>query len=801
MPGMNSVYLYRSMAVSALLSLQLCSLAVVAADVPDFNREVRPLLSDRCFACHGPDAAHREAELRLDDRENLTADREGYAVVVPGKPNESALLQRILSSDPDIVMPPPHLNKPLTESEVDILRRWIAAGAEFPVHWAYVPPENQPAPNVRQVLWPHSWVDNFILARLESEGLHPAADADPVTLVRRLYFDLTGLPPHPQVTDKFAANPSTSALEELVDNLLASDAHAERMAVYWLDLVRYADTVGYHGDQDHSISPYRDWVIDAFATNMPFDQFTREQLAGDLLPDSTIDQKIASGYNRLLQTSHEGGVQPKEYLAIYAADRVRNVSAVWLGATVGCAQCHDHKYDPYTAKDFYSLAAFFADLDEDQHFRVGGNSLPTKRPPEIRVHTRREREQLAKLQQQLTDIETQLKDSPADERLLEANKQLGFAIDDLQSAARLTMISVAKQPRPMRLLPRGNWLNDSGPAVLPAVPQFMGETPAADGSRATRLDLANWLCDPQQGVGLLTARVFVNRFWYLLFGTGLAADLDDFGGQGAAPEHPELLDQLALEFVKSHWNVRQMLKTIVMSRTYQQSSAWPESLRERDPGNVLYARQSSYRLPAEMIRDNALEISGLLVHKVGGASVKPYQPAGYYRHLNFPQRKYSADKDEGQWRRGLYVHWQRQFLHPMLRAFDAPSREECTAQRPHSNTPLAALTLLNDPTFVEAARAFAARILTESAEPSNESRLNFALRLAVCRRPDDHERQVFMNLIEESTAYYRNHPEAAAETVKVGLAEKPTALSDVELAVWTTVARAILNLDETMTRN
>ncbi|MDG1896087.1 MAG: PSD1 and planctomycete cytochrome C domain-containing protein, partial [Fuerstiella sp.] len=594
--------------------LRLCSalLAIVVsgnsvgADAPDFNRNVRPILSDRCFACHGPDAAHREADLRLDDIGSLTRDRDGYKVVTPGAPGASELINRITSDDPDLKMPPPDLGKDLTGEEIETLRKWIDGGAEVKAHWAYVPAANQPAPNSKRIFWASNWIDKFVLSRLERENLAPSADADAVTLLRRLYFDLTGLPPKPEDVAEFIADPSDDEFEQFVDQLLASDAHAERLAMYWLDLVRYADTVGYHGDQDHRITPYRDWVIDAFSTNMPLDQFAREQLAGDLLPDSSVDQKIASGYNRLLQTSHEGGVQPKEYLAIYAADRVRNVSAVWMGATVGCAQCHDHKFDPYTAKDFYSLAAFFADLDEAQHFTDGSNGLPTKRAPELKVHTRREREKLAALRQQMTIVEQQLKTLPQDEDLTAQRKQLSFAIDDLQAAARLTMISVAKEPRVMRILPRGNWLDDSGPIVQPAIPEFMGNTPTASGDRATRLDLANWLCDAKNGTGLLTARVFVNRFWYLLFGNGIAPVLDDFGGQGLAPEHPELLDQLALEFVQHKWNIRHMLKLIVMSRTYRQSSAWNPQLREQDPNNVLYARQSTFRLPAEMIRDNAL---------------------------------------------------------------------------------------------------------------------------------------------------------------------------------------------------
>ena len=783
----------------ALITLLLVCNVAVAAEKPDFNREVRPILSDRCLACHGPDAAHREADLRLDEYDSATESRGDYAVIVPGNVSKSELISRITSDDHDLIMPPHHFGKPLTTTEVGVLKRWIESGAEFQPHWAYVEPKATPTPIVRQETWPANWIDQFILSRLEAEGLQPSAPADPATLVRRLAFDLTGLPPDPEIVVEYVSNPSDAAWAELVDSYLASDASAERLTMYWLDLVRFADTVGYHGDQDHNISPYRDWVIDAFASNMPFDQFAREQLAGDLLPNATIDQKTASGYNRLLQTTHEGGLQEKEYLAIYQADRVRNVSAVWMGATVGCAQCHDHKYDPYTAKDFYSMAAFFADLDEEQHFKVGTNSLPTKRPPEQKVLSRRDREELSRLQEYARALTQKIKADPGNPTLISQKKQNGFAIEDLQRSARLTMISAAKaEPRTVRLLPRGDWLDESGPIVQPAVPEFMGKA-ARKSARATRLDLANWLTDVENGTGKLTGRVFANRFWYLLMGSGIAT-LDDFGGQGRPPEHPELLDHLALEFV-SDWDVRHVLRMIATSRTYRQSSMWTPELQARDPSNALYARQSSYRLPAEMVRDAALQISGLLVNKVGGASVKPYQPAGYYRHLNFPTRKYTHDADSRQWRRGLYVHWQRQFLHPMMKAFDAPSREECTAERPRSNTPLAALTLLNDPTFVEASRALATRILTESPENSFQSRLNFAMSLAVGRLPEKAEVQIFETLLNDATAFFEANPNDASKAVEVGLSKKNQQINRIELAAWTSVARTLLNLDEVITRN
>ncbi len=762
---------------------------VTAAEV-DFNRDIRPILSNNCFHCHGPDGEHREADLRLD------VETDARAVVTPGD-LESELISRITSDDEDLLMPPPDSGKQLTPAEVELLKQWVSQGARWSKHWAYVMPvrSDPPAPTITATpattAAKPNWIDAFVGERLELEGLPFSKRASNVTLLRRLYFDLTGLPPNVEDAKTESDSLDTAeGYEAIVDKLLASPHFGERMAIYWLDLVRYADTVGYHGDQDQNISPYRDYVIDAFNRNLPFDQFTREQLAGDLLESPTVDQQIATGYNRMLQTSHEGGVQPKEYLAIYQADRVRNVSAVWLGGTLGCAQCHDHKYDPYTARDFYSMAAFFADIDEEQHFKKGTNSLPTARPPEIQVLNRIDRERLAWVEAKLADLEDSACDPDDLTKLRDEKKQL-------QSQRRKTMITVSlEKPREIRVFPRGNWLDDSGPIVSPAVPEFLGNL-QADG-RATRLDLANWLIDPRDGAGLLTARVMVNRFWYLLMGTGLSESLDDFGGQGKPPNHPQLLDNLAIKFVDSGWNIKSLFKTILLSRTYQQSSVATPELQLRDPGNQLFARQSRFRLPAEMIRDTALSAGGLLVDEFGGPGVKPYQPLGYYRHLNFPQRRYAHHGDQRQWRRGVYVHWQRQFLHPMLRAFDAPTREECTAQRPQSNTPLAALVLLNDPTFVEAARGLAARLL-DAGFASDAKRIRRAFEIVLSRQPTDTEVSTLLGLISVSRSEYESDLQRHKSTLKIGEMEHQSD-HPLELAAWTNVARAILNLGEANTR-
>lgn len=771
--------------IGSLLAISIVASSTLAADPLSFNRDVRPILSDACFYCHGPDSHHREADLRLDVQQDAYE-----SAIVPGDAEASELIMRIVSDDLDSVMPPADSGKSLTPEQLDILQRWVDQGAVYDDYWAYVPPRRHLPPVSDDPLWNRDLIDQYVRAGIDQQGLQSASLADPVTLIRRLSFDLTGLPPSTVDVTAYTNNPSPQAYARLVDKMLASPAFGERMAVYWLDLVRYADTVGYHGDQDHNISPYRDYVIESLNRNLPLDQFAREQIAGDLLSDPTTDQVVATGYNRLLQTSHEGGVQPKEYLEIYAADRVRNFSAVWMGATVGCAQCHDHKYDPYSAKDFYSLSAFFADIDEAQHFKVGTNSLPTRRPPEISVLGRWQRELLSDLDDQMNRP-----DCEADERA-----SLQRVSQRLADSGRLTMVTSAVEPREIRVLPRGNWLDESGDIVTPAVPAFLPQIQTT-GRRHNRADLANWLTDPKSGVGGLTARVFVNRFWYLMFGRGLSSSLADFGGQGEPPSHPELLDQLTLEFIDSGWDVKDLLRRLVHSRTYRQSSVVSADQLRLDPGNRWFARQSRYRLEAEMVRDNVLAVSGLLVRDVGGDRIKPYQPAGYYRHMNFPTRKYSADVGSNQWRRGVYVHWQRQFLHPMLKSLDAPSREECTAQRPRSNTPLEALVLMNDPSMVESAMAMAIRFGDESAGAEPQC-LSGAFTAATSRRPDDWELDLLVDQLRREREEYGQNPASVAAMLAPhqSLADA-SSMSPVEIAAWTATMRTILNLYETVTRN
>ncbi|HBU37010.1 MAG TPA: hypothetical protein DEB70_04305, partial [Planctomycetaceae bacterium] len=732
--------------VGLLLYVSSVSQRAILAVQPEtlsFNHDVRPILSRACFACHGPDSEDRQAGLRLDDRESALQELDsGMRAIVPGKPTESELVSRILDSDPDVIMPPPESNHVLTNKQKEILSAWVADGAEYQRHWAYVPPERHTTPKIVDDEWSLNWIDHFIFDRLTEKDISPATDADPITLVRRVTFDLTGLPPTPSEIDAYLANESADRYEQLVDRLLASPQHAERLASWWLDLVRYADTVGYHGDQTHSASPYRDWVIAAFQKNLRFDRFTEMQLASDFIESSpdehSEDLLLAGAYNRLLQTTHEGGLQVKEYRAIYQADRIRNLSGVWLGATVGCAQCHDHKYDPYTSRDFYALGAFFADIDDETHMGVAGrgggtNTLPTARDPEQTVVGPFDRAQAAALDTKIQRLRRSLPPLPKHQEpekkeekakagkkkekettevaeedtvpkstespvILQARKHLKTLELKRKNLERKLMITKQlDEPRVVRIKHRGNWMDESGEIVEPSIPGFLGSLQTE--GRATREDLAHWLVAPisDGGIGELTARVTANRIWSIFFGAGLCRSADDFGGQGEPPDYPKLLDRLALEFFDSGWDVRHLIRCIVTSNAYRMSSDTTDEDIIRDPENRLLARQGRWRYHAEGVRDAALSISGLLEEKLGGASVHPYQPAGYYRHLNFPKRTYSQDNDQRQWRRGLYVHWQRMFLHPQLAAFDAPNREECTAVRMRSNTPKAALVLLNDP--------------------------------------------------------------------------------------------------------
>jgi hypothetical protein len=773
-----------------------------APAVIEFNRDVRPILADRCFACHGPDKNKRKADLRLDTRDGLLGATGKTGVVSPGKPGDSELWRRIDSHSDDERMPPPAFAKGLSDSDRLTLRRWIEQGAKWEGHWAFLPIGRPQPPAVDPALEPKNAIDRFILQALSDHHLKPSPEADPVTLLRRIRFDLTGLPPSAEEVRAFVADSSERGYERVVDHLLASPEFGERMALWWLDLVRYADSVGYHGDQPMTVFPFRDYVIKSFNENKPFDQFTVEQLAGDLLPTPTIEDKVASGYNRLGMMSAEGGVQPKEYLAKYIAERVRNVSGAWLGVTFGCCECHNHKYDPFTQRDFYSLEAFFADIQEQglysgaEHSGRWGSYLTLPTPAQ-----ERERERLSheiEGLQKTVDAAAAKHEKPA-AAVDEAKKRIAADQNELKQLDQRitsTLITVSIDPRTIRVLGRGNWMDETGPIVEPAFPEVLPHSKPHEG-RLTRLDLARWVTSKENP---LTARVFVNRMWKQLFGAGLSRKLDDQGAQGDWPSHPKLLDWLAGQFIDSGWNVKQTIKLIVMSRTYRQSSALRPDLTEADQENRWLARQGRFRLEAEMVRDSALKISGLLAEKVGGPSVKPYQPRGYWAYLNFPPREWENGVGDDLYRRSLYTHWQRQYLHPAMLAFDAPGREECTADRPRSNTPLQSLVLMNDPEFVEAARAFAELTLSRGGSDA-EQRVNWAFRQAVSRPPTDAERAVLLKLLDAHAHEYAKDSAAADQLLSIGAHPVPAHVDHPALAAWISVCRTLLNLHESITRN
>ena len=975
--------------------------------------------------------------MRLDLREEaLKPTKSGLIPIVPGKPEESEIIQRIMDTgDP---MPPETMHKNLTPAQKELFRRWVAEGAVYEAHWAYTPLEKPAVPRVAQAANP---IDAFILTQLAEKKIEPSPEAEKSRLLRRLSLDLTGLPPTPAETAAFLADRSRNAYEKQVERLLTSPHHGERMAVWWLDIARFSDTVGFHGDQNQRIFPYRDYVINAFNTNKRFDRFTTEQLAGDLLPNPTIEQRVATGYNRLNMMTREGGAQPAEYLAKYGAERVRGVSAAWFGSTFGCAECHDHKFDPIKAKDFYELQSFFADVKQygvysdyeytrNPELKGFNNDFPF--PPELEVDSpylasrlgaaraavlaqqtalrkpvtepaaanrhaawiaeqrlytsrfptgwepvRATVTELRKNDQALADrvvtvdaegtvtadkpvafresirltlrpddgrvsairaelpltptiadssnwkwpaqpfsIEVGVQSasgvsrkvpvvfgeasakqprftsgveahgiaagwrlpevaqaethrgvwllaepltlqpdeslvltivaedlpsfrvsttrfgaleplevaspsvlaalsaetrSPADESLLLETWRLSTTEDtagvaryhkqranlrELRGGKAMTMVTEAAPPIPVRLLHRGNWQDETGPLVTPATPSFLpGRLESTSDKRLTRLDLARWITGRENPI---TARAVTNRLWAMYFGIGLSAVVDDLGSQGELPSHPELLDWLAAEFRDGGWDLRQMIRLIVTSATYRQSSDYRAELREADPANRLLAAQNPRRLEAEFVRDNALFIAGALdVRDIGGPSAKPYQPAGYYAALQFPDRDYVNSDVDAQWRRGVYTHWQRTFLHPMLANFDAPARDECAAQRNLSNTPQQALTLLNDPAFVEAARIFAARIAAGGKD--DKARLRSAFRTALARDPKPAELTALTTFLAAQRTTYRAAPAEAEKLLRIGFAP-PTAGDPAELAAWTQVARVLLNSQEVITR-
>jgi len=790
-----------------------CSVSGGAAERLSYNRDIRPILSENCFGCHGPDEHDRKAGLRLDaPQPDASPTDSGLAAIVRGRPEESELIARVFAADPDVVMPPPESHKALSAEQKEILRRWIAEGAGYEPHWAYLAPLRPDVPPVRDDVWPKNDIDRFILARLEKEGLAPAPEADRLTLIRRLCLDLTGLPPTRAEAEAFRADPAPDAYERLVDRLLDSPRYGERMAVDWLDAARYADTNGYQVDRDREHWAWRDWVIGAFNANMPFDRFTIEQLAGDLLPDATRDQRIATGFHRNHMLNEEGGIIAAEFLAEATADRVETTATVWLGQTFNCTRCHNHKFDPFTQRDFYALKAFFHSVNESgkgnfrAHFRNNA-------PPYLRLISPEQEARLAELRAAVGEAAKQLAaaaaaaqpaDPPADpvalaKRELEKRKQAVVKFE-LTIPTALVMEELPK-PRQTFVLMRGDYtapgeeVTADTPAILPAM---------AEGLPRNRLGLARWLVAPENP---LTARVTVNRLWQSFFGAGLVATVEDFGSQGAQPSHPDLLDWLAVEFRESGWNVKRLVRLLVTSAAYRQQSAIPPVLRGRDPLNRLLARGPRFRLQAEFIRDQALAASGLLRPEIGGPSVKPYHPAGLYEQVvaqgNKEKTSYRQGSGPDLHRRSLYTYWKRSVPHPSMLAFDAPFRETCTVKRSRTNTPMQALALMNDPTFVEAAEFLAARMIREGGAGAAD-RIAHGFWLVLARPPQPREAALLAASLERFRAEFAAAPADADLLLAVGDASADEALPAIdaaERAAYAVVASLLLCRDEAVTRN
>ena len=789
--------------VLMLLWSMVCGGGIANAQGIDFTRDILPILSDNCFECHGPDEQERKSNLRLDTQSGSRKDLGGYAAIEPGCSDCSVLISRVHSQDPEEQMPPPETNKTLSEVEMDLLRQWVDDGAEYERHWAWTSPEKRKiSESTEHSDWPRNEVDHFVLDHLMDENLTPSPQATRTTLIRRVTLDLTGLPPTLAEVDAFLADDSPDAFEKVVDRLLDSPHYGERMAVDWLDAARYADTNGYQVDRDREMYAWRDWVIDAFNQNMPFDVFTVEQLAGDLLPKPTLQQRIATGFHRNHMMNEEGGIIPEEFLAEYCSDRVETTMTIWLGQTFICARCHDHKYDPFTQRDYYSIYAFFHNVSEQGRGNYGA-PIQRNNPPMIQLPSPEQESVRALAQAELGEAEQLLADTPEDS---DQREKLKKGVDDLKKKADLADLAIPTalvmdelpEPRPTYILVRGSY-DRPGQQVYPDTPTSL--PPMDENLPRNRLGLARWLVDLENP---LTARVTVNRLWQSVFGTGIVPTPEDFGTRGERPSHPALLDWLAVELVESGWNIKAMMRLLTTSATYRQSSHTTQELLERDPENRLLARSSRHRLQAEFLRDQALAASGLLSLRIGGPSVKPYHPPGLYEQVvaGSSANTYVQDKGEDLFRRTMYTYWKRSVPHPAMLTFDVPFRESCAVRRSRTNTPMQALNLMNDTTYIEAARHLARRML-EAPLPTSGARLAYGFRLVLVRPPSAEELTYLTKAVERSLNEFANAPDQVNALLSIGESGEVNSNTEhdpVEWAAHAIAASIILNLDETVTR-
>jgi hypothetical protein len=796
-----------------VLSFLALPVLCVADEAVHFNRDVRPILSDRCFHCHGPNEHDREAGLRLDKAQGPDG---AYQAIEPGSLDESAVWYRITREDDEVMPPPDSSKKPLSDDEKQIIKRWIEQGAVYTAFRAFIPPRKPDLPEGEGGEWSRQPIDRLVVRRLEAEGLSPKPAADRRTLIRRLSFDLTGLPPTREEIRAFLADTSADSYERLVDRLLAKPQYGEHMAKYWLDLVRFADTNGIHHDHYREMTPYRDWVIRAFNQNLPYDEFVKHQLAGDLYPEPTRDQLVASGFNRLHLIIDRGTALPEESYTRNVVDRVTAVGTAFIGLTVQCAVCHDHKYDPITTKDFYQLFAFFNNLDAEPETgsRSGTDFERGLQPPYISLATEAQERALVESEGRIAESKKQIQQieeraskavDAAQKKTLEAELKHAKQILETAQAERRTleatipMAMVMKEradPRPAHILIRGAYDNP-GERVERDTPAFLPPMKEKEGQK-TRMDLAEWFVASDHP---LTARVAVNRFWQQLFGVGLVKTSEDFGAQGEWPSHPELLDYLAVSFIESGWDVKALVKQIVMSETYKQASAAAPEEFEADPENRLLSRGSRFRMDSEMIRDQVLATSGLLNYKMYGKSVKPPQPAGLWKAVSMPSsypRIYEPDTGDKIYRRSVYTFWKRGMPPPQMTILNAPSREACIARRERTNTPLQALLLMNEPEYLKAARHLAHRTIADrSLKPAD--RLAVLYETITARLPDAGETEALLKMVEALDARYRDNSNLAGQLCEgVQLRE---GVSSAELAAWTMLTSSIYNLDITKTRD
>ncbi len=736
-------------------------------EIVSYNFDIRPILSDKCFACHGPDANKRQVGLRLDIAENAYKaldEHPGAHALVPGDLMLSQVFVRITSEDSSMRMPPPESNLALSDREIKLIEKWIKQGAKYEPHWAFIPPKSPEIPKVKNGTWPKNEIDYFVLQKLEVKGITPNEEADKERLLKRVCLDLTGLPPSMEMMDNFLADASSDAYEKVVDQLLQSQTYGEKMAVHWMDVARFADSHGFQDDSYRSQWPWRDWVIHAFNENMPYDQFITWQLAGDLMPNATKEQVLATGFNRNHKITEEGGIIDEEYRVMYVTDRTDMLGKALLGVTIECAHCHDHKFDPFSQKEYYQLYGFFNNIKEvGIESVVGGPETYAKKP--------------------FIEISNE-----------EANGILNFINKPDTNKLIVSVMGELDTLRKTHILIRGGY-DAHGEVVEPGTPKSI--LAFKENFPRNRLGLTNWLFDKENP---LTARVFVNQTWQEFFGRGIVKTSGDFGMQGELPSHPALLDWLAVDFMTHGWDIKRLVNQIVTSSTYKQSAIVTKEKYNVDPDNVLLARSPRTRLDAEFVRDVVLSSSGLLVKKIGGPSVKPYQPDGLWEGATSGRgilSVYKQDHGDALYRRGLYTFVKRTVPPPTMGIFDASNRDQCEVRRLRTNTPLQALMMMNDPTVLEASRVLAAKLLTENNE--TKDKINKAFRLIICRKPDEEEIALLNN-------YYENElknitAEAANDLLSTGEFPLPEKMVRITLAAMMQVVTAIYNLEEAITKS